>query len=174
MPSTIETLTPGEPAPRMLATKFAYLVAETVDRTPAGAIPAKFTRAQLLDAGSIGLARAVLRFDGEKEATFPGYARTHIRIAILDMVRKANDRAQTPDMPVHRDPLYRHYQDCIANAYAHGFRHFGHMLKVLQARQFGLPDPAPLEPRPAYMPEPGTPEGAQLAAYYDRPGYKGD
>lgn len=83
-------------------------------------------------------------------------------------------RQPAPATPLHRDPLYRHYQDCIAKAFAYGFVHFGQAIKVIQAREFGLPMPAPLAPRPSFMPEPGTPAGDDLAAYYDRPGYKGD
>lgn len=77
--------------------------------------------------------------------------------------------------PVHRDPVYRHYQDCIARAFAHGFVHFGQAIKVLQAREFGLPMPAPLAPRPSFMPDPDSEAGRALAAWYDRPGcYSGD
>lgn len=70
--------------------------------------------------------------------------------------------------------LYRHYQGCAAKAYAHGFTHFGHAIRVMCAREFGLPEPAAPSPRPSFMPAPDSDAGRELAAYYDRPGYKGD
>jgi len=76
--------------------------------------------------------------------------------------------------PVHRNPLYCHYQDCAARAFAHGFVHFGHAIRVVCAMEFGLPIPAAPAPRPSFMPDPDSDAGRELAAYYDRPGYKGD
>jgi hypothetical protein len=70
--------------------------------------------------------------------------------------------------------LSRHYNNAAALAYAHGFTGFGHAIRCLNAHLLGLPQPPAPAPRPSYMPEPGTPAGNALAAYYDRPGYKGD
>lgn len=70
-----------------LITCHAHLVRYEVDRVASG-LPGEVDREDLVSAGMIGLIRAVDRYDPGRGASFPTYATTLMRGAILDELRR--------------------------------------------------------------------------------------